>query len=321
MLPKCMKELSIKRNRWILMGALFIGVMLPMSTVDAADIKAGVINTMKGATNSQFVLHVDGVTAAGGVSKIDCDVWSANNSQDDIKNYVLDGSGSGPYTQVVNLSDHYNDDGFYYVDVYATDGGGRVKIGDTYALIKKSEITWDEWTVNGTKIETTSYAAKLTASGKMTPNVQANNTDTNLKSGYGYYLDVDSSTTASDSLTGDGTVTAPQNINTVFPEFNYKDGVTIKDVKSSFNRLGIVGSYSAEANVVKSTMNFKKNPFSTNESQVHFTPFLYPDETGYKISVDVFDAWTPAGMLASTVTPGTSIDSQVYDDWHIAPIN
>lgn len=235
---------------------------------------------------------------------------------------MLDASGSDAYNKEVNIAHHHNDIGFYYVDIYATDGSGaREKIGDTYALIEKQDIKWQEWQLNGSKIEPIIYAAKLDTEGKMTPNVEANNTDTQLKSGYGFSLDVNSKTTVSDAIPADGTATAPQNINTIFPEFNYKNGVLREEIKSSFNRLGVVGSYGATTNVSSSVMNFKKNPFSTNESQVHFTPLWYPDETVYKIGIDVFDAWTPAGMLSSNTTPSINIDSQVYDDWHIAPIN
>jgi uncharacterized repeat protein (TIGR02543 family) len=76
--------------------------------VDAAGITAGVMNTTKGSTNNHFVLNVAGVKATSGIQKIDCDVWSANNSQDDLKNYVLDPSGSDAYKKEVSIADHHN---------------------------------------------------------------------------------------------------------------------------------------------------------------------------------------------------------------------
>lgn len=315
------KQLINKRIRSILVGALFVGSLMLATPVDAAGITAGVMNTTKGSTNNHFVLNVAGVKATSGIQKIDCDVWSANNSQDDIKNYVLDPSGSDAYKKEVSIADHHNDNGFYYVTIYATDGGGgREKIGDTYALLEKQLVGWQEWQLTGTTINSIMYQAKLDTTGKMTPNIEANNSDSQLKSGYGFSLDVSSQTTVSDTLPADGTATAPQNINTVFPEFNYKDGIGIGGVKSSYNRLGVIGAYTANANIVSSVMNFKANEFSSNKSQVHFTPIWYPDGTEYKIGVEVFDAWTPGGMLSSNTTPSINIDSQVYDDWHIAPI-
>lgn len=310
--------------------SLFIlALVLFAGPVHGAGVTAGTISATKGVDNTQFIITVTGVKASAGVNQIDCDVFSAKGSKDDLKNYVLTyQADSKKYTCTYSLADHYYDRGIYYIDVYATDGSGnREKIGETYALVEYSEATWSEWYVDGGKINTIKYTAALTTEGKMTPNVTANNTETLLKSGYGFSLDVNSGVKASPelgSLAGsvgvNDAVTAIQNTNTCFPEFNYKDGVTVGETKQAFNRLGVIASRNATADTVTSVLNFKENEFSTNKSSVHFTPLWYPDSTKYQISVDVFDAWTPAGMLSSTVTPSTTVDGQVYDDWHIAPI-
>ncbi len=63
--------------------------------------------------------------------------------------------------------------------------------------------------------------------------------------------------------------------------------------------------------------HFKKNINSYYGCLVHFTPLWYPDNTDYVVAASVYDAWTPVGMLYTTVSDSVTIDGNVYDDWYI----
>jgi len=308
-----------------ILGLLILLGIFTVMPVSAAGVTAGVMSAEKGADNNTINLLVSGVEATNGLSQIDCDVWSAYNSQDDIRNYVLADDGAGEYTGSFNIADHYYDNGLYYIAVFATDGSGnRESLGLRYALIEVTTNTWTEYEVKGGAIVGTDYGATLFSSATISPNVDANNTSELLKSGYGFTLDVNSTTSVSDDHLAEDTVTPVQNVNTIFPEFNYNYGVIVNGVRSTYNRLGDNSDgaikITTENSATTSEMGFKENEFSTDDRRVHFTPLWYPDGTSYKIGTDIFDSWTPAGMLSTSVTPGTNINGHVYEDWHIAPI-
>lgn len=46
------------------------------------------------------------------------------------------------------------------------------------------------------------------------------------------------------------------------------------------------------------TDQLKPNEFSTYDRTVHFTPLWFPDATDYTIYTQVWDTWTPDGMLS-----------------------
>ncbi len=68
------------------------------------------------------------------------------------------------------------------------------------------------------------------------------------------------------------------------------------------------------------TFEFKENPYSTYRKRVHFTPIWYPDGD-YVVQTYLRSAWTPGGMLSLVVTDKLSIQGNLWDDWHIAPLN
>ena len=199
-------------------------------------------------------------------------------------------------------------------------------------MINKTENQWRRQYWDGSNMVDVTYTATLNTAAKVTSNVDANNTHvgegsskqlTVLKSGYGYMLDITSNLTALKDKVGGPDANAAkelssiQNMNVYFPEFEYANGIS----GNVYNRLGYKQALNENANVSSSTMYFRKNVFSGDEQRVHFTPFWLPDGLEYVPYVEVFDAWTPGGMLGTTLKPTFEIDSQVYDDWHIAPIN
>ncbi len=158
---------------------------------------------------------------------------------------------------------------------------------------------------NWQKVEMT---ASITAEAYITPSehcytaVDYGGGEYEMKSGYGFEISVDVHLSGSTEL-----CTGSQTVNTLFPEFNY-------DTRSGsvYNRLLV-----REGDVYV----FKENPYSTYSDRVHFTPIWYPDEEYYTVFVEVFDIWCPAGHLSVRLTDDIYIDGNVYDDWHIAPVN
>ena len=98
-------------------------------------------------------------------------------------------------------------------------------------------------------------------------------------------------------------MTAAQNAVTYFPEFNYEGFWRLLDRSISGKR---------------STFTFKDNPYSTYNRPTHFTPIWYPDGA-YRTYTEVFDAWTPAGMLKVNKSAEIEIEGNLFSDWHIAP--
>lgn len=121
-----------------------------------------------------------------------------------------------------------------------------------------------------------------------------------MKSGYGIQIEINA------HLSGDTDLcTGSQTANVLFPEFNYNTQSSAK-----YNRL-----------LEKSgnTFVFKKNPYSTYNDRVHFTPIWFPDDSYYTVYAEVFDVWCPAGQLSVRLTDQMIIKGNVYDDWHVAP--
>ena len=88
-----------------------------------------------------------------------------------------------------------------------------------------------------------------------------------------------------------------------FPEFGYETYFRVLD---------------RNVNTYRSAFKFKENRFSTYLSRAHFTPVWYLDGA-YKTYTEVFDAWTPAGMLKVNKNAGIDIEDNLFSDWHIAP--
>lgn len=122
-----------------------------------------------------------------------------------------------------------------------------------------------------------------------------------MKSGYGIQVEVKAHISGSTAL-----CTGSQSANVLFPEFNYR----LSEAK--YNRL---------LEKVGGVYVFKQNEYSTYNDRVHFTPIWYPDNTSYIVYAEVFDVWCPAGQLSARMTDWVYIKGNVYDDWHIAPVN
>lgn len=120
----------------------------------------------------------------------------------------------------------------------------------------------------------------------------------NMKSGYGVKVNV-SSTLSTSAPTSHYSMA--QTAITYFPEFNYNFYCRLLQWSS--------GGLNAQ-------FSFKPNEFSTYDRNVHFTPVWYPDGARYTVYGQVWDAWTPDGMLSVNVKDHIIIDESLFDDWY-----
>ena len=147
------------------------------------------------------------------------------------------------------------------------------------------------------------YSASLSAAMEITPD-EKNPTasDSTMKSGYG----VNQVVTARVNSSQRSATTALQNAVSYLPEFNYESFWRLLD------RISISSS--------SSRLEFQKNEYSTYNRRTHFTPIWYPDGS-YTVNTWVIDCWTPAGMLSVNLTDSLNIRGNLWDDWHIAPLD
>ena len=147
------------------------------------------------------------------------------------------------------------------------------------------------------------YNASLSATTKITPD-EKNPTasGSTMKSGYG----INQVVTARVSSSQRSATTPLQNAVSYFPEINYESFWRLLD------RISISSS--------SSRLEFQKNEYSTYNRRTHFTPIWYPDSS-YMVNTWVIDCWTPAGMLSVNLTDSLSIRGNLWDDWHIAPLD
>lgn len=142
------------------------------------------------------------------------------------------------------------------------------------------------------------YSASLTAS----MSIQCDNKNPTasgrvMKSGYG----INETVTGSVSSSQSSAVTQPQNAVSYFPEFCYQTYWRLLD------RMG-TGRF-----------EFQKNSYSTYKNRTHFTPLWMPDGA-YTINTWLIDTWTPTGMLSTNLTDSLTIQGNLYQDWHVAPL-
>ena len=99
----------------------------------------------------------------------------------------------------------------------------------------------------------------------------------------------------------DGHHSNPQTAFSVFPEFQYKTYLRLLQRVSSGR---------------SARFTFQPNEFSTYGRTVHFPPVWCPDSTSYVVYTQVWDAWTPDGMLSVNLNDYITIHQSVFDDWY-----
>lgn len=156
------------------------------------------------------------------------------------------------------------------------------------------------WVDNGDwEYDYTSYSASLSGTMSLMPDdIVPTASGKNMKSGYGVKTDV--SSVLSTSAPGSH-FTYTQTALSTFPEFGYQ----------TYSRLleRTVGGYNAK-------FIFQKNEHSTYNRNVHFLPVWFPDGKRFTVYTQVWDTWTPDGMLSVNVNDFVSIDQSLFDDWY-----
>ncbi|MDE6640463.1 MAG: hypothetical protein K2K63_08065 [Acetatifactor sp.] len=157
-----------------------------------------------------------------------------------------------------------------------------------------------QWVDEGEwKYNYTGYSASISGTMSLMPDdivPTANGKD--MKSGYGV------KTTVNAILSTDapsGHVTNPQTAFSVFPEFQYSNYLRLLQRVSSGR---------------SAKFTFRANEFSTYGRAAHFTPVWFPDNTNYVVYTQVWDAWTPDGMLSVNLNDYITIHGSLFDDWY-----
>lgn len=119
-----------------------------------------------------------------------------------------------------------------------------------------------------------------------------------MKSGYGVKTNVRAVLSTSAPA---GHYTNPQTAFSVFPEFQYQTYLRLLQRVSSGR---------------SAKFTFQPNEYSIDHRSVHFTPVWFPDHQNYTVYTQIWDAWTPDGMLSVNVNDYVSIRQSVFDDWY-----
>ncbi|SHO54181.1 hypothetical protein [Anaerocolumna xylanovorans] len=145
----------------------------------------------------------------------------------------------------------------------------------------------------------TGYSASLSATMSLMPDdiVPTANGKT-MKSGYGVKTVV--STVLSTSAPSSH-YTYTQTAFSTFPEFNYQTYLRLLERTT--------GGYNVK-------FQFQPNNFSTYNRNVHFVPVWFPDGTRFTVYTQVWDTWTPDGMLSVNLSDYVSIQGSLFDDWY-----
>lgn len=261
--------------------------------------------------------RVNNVVIPGGDSQV---VWVKWHTPMEPQEVIIDVSVSGAYAaqdtlvaKIVDLDDNIPP------DPQATDTNPRYTVPALPSNPQKTTANWGVWSCywvpvwewcdhddwghwvdNGYwEFEYTGYSASLTGSMKLLPDDTVPTAEgKHMKSGYGVKTEV-TAVLSTDAPSSHYTYT--QTALATFPEFGYE----------TYSRLL---QRTSGGRSVK--FSFKPNEFSTYNRAVHFSPVWFPDGTEYTIYTQVWDTWTPDGMLSVNVNDAVSIDGSLFDDWY-----
>lgn len=296
-------------------GSIFILVVLIFSCTgfSVIAVESDVVMVITSESENSFLITAHDPIGGGYIGDLTVKVWSANNSQDDIKSEVMN-YADGQYTLSVSNSDHNNDKGQYFIELYGP--SGLLKSDFTTLAVDANEWVY-VYRYNDGTIEKLICRATLVLNTEINKSTQEANSGVDFKSGYGFTTTYNSTVTSNVEVDAANALTGSGNARLTYSEFNFNQGVTINGSFSQFNRLTDCTNRDTSNNVAVSTLEMKTNPFSASEARVHFTPILYPDNTTYAVNAEVFDAWSPAGMLSTSISNSFAVNGNVYDDWQV----
>ena len=159
---------------------------------------------------------------------------------------------------------------------------------------------WGHWVDNGYwEYDYTGYSASISGSMSLMPDdIVPTASGKQMKSGYGVKTDVRAVLSTSSPTSH---FTNPQTAFSVFPEFQYTTYLRLLQRVSSGR---------------SAKFTFRENEYSTYNRTVHFTPIWFPDGQNFVVYTQVWDAWTPDGMLSVNLSDYVSIQGSLFDDWY-----
>lgn len=272
-----------------------------------------ILKAYQNSDNSLIIIANDPV-GKGYIGDLTVKIWSAINGQDDAKSYLLSYSG-GKYQFTVNISEHNNDKGIYYMELYGS--SGLLKSDFTTIAVNGNEWIQYKYEGNGNFSAMTCRSMLDIEPTIIKKSTEEANSAEDFKSGYGYATTFKTKVTSNIEVDAEKALTGAGNARIIFPEFNFRDGATINETYGQYDRLTDCTNRNQNSNIAQSQLELKTNPFSASEKRVHFTPIWYPDNLDYTVYSEVIDAWTPGGMLSTPITEKFRVDGNVYDDWQI----
>ena len=262
--------------------------------------------------------RVNDVVIPAGDSQV---IWVKWHTPSTPQTITITVSASGAYTaqdtfvaEIVDLNEHIPP------DPTATDTNPSYTVPSLPSKPQKLTANWGVWSCywkpvwvwcdhdkNGGhwvdegywEYEYTGYSASIHGTMALAPDdIVPTASGKDMKSGYSVKQDV-TATLATDAPISH--ITHPQTAFSVFPEFQYETYLRLLQRMSSGR---------------SAKFTFRPNEFSTYSRTVHFTPLWFPDSTDYTVYTQVWDTWTPDGMLSINLNDYVSINGSLYDDWY-----
>ena len=181
-------------------------------------------------------------------------------------------------------------------------------IYSTYKTNISKKLSWTLWEWDNGFVQKT-YSARLTVKATLTPDKTSvwSKYDSARKlwytrSGYGIntVVNVSLDDVDEDMFAGNAKV------NAYYPEFNYSTAAT----KSSMLRCE-----DEDENGYYAEFAFEKNMDTISEDKMHVTPVWFPDGE-YSVKYEIYDLWTPAGVLTANTYAIINIEGSMYDDYY-----
>ena len=262
--------------------------------------------------------RVNDVVIPAGDSQV---IWVKWHTPSTPQTITITVSASGAYTaqdtfvaEIVDLNEHIPP------DPTATDTNPSYTVPSLPSKPQKLTANWGVWSCywkpvwvwcdhgkNGGhwvdegywEYEYTGYSASIGGTMALAPDdIVPTASGKDMKSGYSVKQDV-TATLSTDAPISH--ITHPQTAFSVFPEFQYETYLRLLQRMSSGR---------------SAKFTFRPNEFSTYSRTVHFTPLWFPDSTDYTVYTQVWDTWTPDGMLSINLNDYVSINRSLYDDWY-----
>jgi uncharacterized protein (DUF2141 family) len=181
-------------------------------------------------------------------------------------------------------------------------------IYSTYKTNISKKLSWTLWEWDNGFVQKT-YNARLTVKATLTPDKTAvwSEYDSakklwHTRSGYGIntVVNVSLDDVDEDMFAGNAKV------NAYYPEFNYS---------TAADKSSMLCCEDEAENGYYAEFAFENNFDTISEDKMHVTPVWFPDGE-YSVKYEIYDLWTPAGMLTANSYAIINIEGSMYDDYY-----